>query len=296
MKKSLCAVALCLVVSFGMALALTGCASQNEPQEQIKLENDTLTVDGIYIDESYQGSEAQDGMRRVYVFATVHPKSETLSISSGTASLKATKGEASDTYDSIDVIQYDTDAGSEAARWASSYYCSNVIEDVQPEKTFKIILPFNIADIYLEEGAKFELAEFNSKSEYAEGIEFPFSTINSSADLQAMAEQADPDGYKKALEARQDASSEVAQDVMNRLNGFKFYASTGTMIQTCSFAGDTFTHEAVGSEVSGTYTVKNGYLACVQSTTGWVNWIPWQYDETNQSGIDVDLNGTFTEK
>lgn len=295
-----------MVFALAVAVCLVGCGSSGDssngstPEASAEaekassdvLKNDSMTIEGVYIDESYAGSDADKDIKRLYVFADVTATSGTLSISSASFELTASYDDATDELDSIDVIQYDTDSGSDLANLATSYTCTNVISEVLPGSSQKIIIPFNVPTFYLKDGATFELSNSDG---LADGLKFGYGTIQDKENLEAIAQSADSAGYEAALKAREDASPEVAQDVMNKLDGYEYYQSFGGLTQTYKFDGNRFTVRASGMENSGTYTVKNGYLACLQDSTGWVTWIPWEASDS-QNGIDLEIDESFVEK
>ncbi len=304
MKRRILALvtALCSLV---FALCLSGCSSSNgasdnssqeAPEENVSadvLENDNMTVEGAYIDESYAGSDADEDVKRLYIFTEITASSGTLEISSASFNLSVSRDGATDSLSSMDVIQYDTDGGSTLTTLASSYTCTNVITKIHPGSSAKLIIPFNVPSYYLQEGATFNLGGPNG---VADNITFGFGFIQNAENPESIAQLADSEGYTTAMTAREDASPEVAQDVMNRLNGYEYYQSKGSLMQKYSFEGNRFVASAAGLENPGTYTVKNGYLACTQDSTGWVTWIPWEASDTSENGINLDIGESFTEK
>lgn len=288
-----------------LALCLVGCGSagssnssgnsntSDSSKPSNTLENDEMKVAGVYIDESYVGSKASDDIKRLYVFATVTASSGTQKISSAGFKLNATREKVTDALDSTDVIQNDTDSGSELARLASSYTCTNIIKEITPGSSAKLIIPFNVPAYYLQDGASFSLSDSKKLSE---GIKFGFDAIQDIDNKTTIAQSIDSEGYAAAMTAREDASPETAQDVMNRLNGYEYFESIGGVSQRYHFDGDRFTAKAIGQETSGQYVVKNGYLACTQDSTGWVNWIPWEYSDKYENGISIDIGALHVEK
>ncbi len=268
-------------------------SSSSDSKPSNTLENDEMKVEGVYIDESYAGSKAGDEIKRLYVFTTVTPSSGTQKVSSASFTLSAAREKATDELDSMDVIQNDTESGSELARLASSYTCTNVITEVTPGSSAKLIIPFNVPAYYLQDGASFSLSDSNKVSD---GIKFGFDAIKDADSKNTIAQSIDSEGYAAAMKAREDASPETAQDVRDKLNGYEYFESKGGVTQRYSFEGDRFTAKAMGQEVSGQYAVKNGYLACTQDSTGWVNWIPWEYSEKNENGISIDIGALYVEK
>ena len=287
------------------ACCLVGCnSSNNAPQEATEdigeenassdvLKNGNVTVESAYIDESYAGSNADEDIKRLYIFTEITASSGTLEISSASFNLKVSRDEATDYLASLDVIQYDTDGGSALANLTTSYTCTNTITKILPGSSEKLAIPFNVPSFYLQEGATFDLSDSKNVSN---GITFGFGFIQDAENLESIAQSADSEGYAAAIEAREDASPEVAQDVMNRIDGYEYYQSTGGLMQKYYFEGNRFLVTAAGLENSGTYTVKNGYLACTQDSTGWVTWIPWEYSDTSQNGIDLEISELFVEK
>lgn len=285
------AIALCGLV---FACCLVGCnSSNNAPQEVDVLENGNMTVEGTYIDESYAGSDADEDIKRLYLFTEITATNGTLEISSASFSLNASRDDATDSLTSIDVIQYDTDGGSALAKLATSYSCTNTITKILPGSSEKLVIPFNVPSFYLQEGTIFSLSDSKSVSD---DITFGFGFIQDAETLESIAQSADSEGYAAAMEAREDASPEVAQDVMNKLDGYEYYQSVGGLMQKYYFEGNRVIASISGRENPGTYTVKNGYLACTQDSTGWVTWIPWEASDTSQNGIDLEIGELFVEK
>lgn len=279
-----------VVCTAALALCLAGCGSK-APSNTLK--NDTMAIEGIYVDESYDGSNADKDVKRLYIFAEITAAKGTISVSSASFKLEASREKASDTLSSMDVVQKDTDGGSGLANLATSYSCTNVISEITPGSSKKIIIPFNVPTYYLEDGSTFTL---DDSSNISDGIKFNFTDIIDSENLETIAQSVDSDGYAAAMEAREDASPEVAQDVMNRLNNYEYYVSVGGLTRKYTFEGNRFVASASGIKNPGTYTVKKGYLACLQDSTGWITWIPWEYSDKYDNGIDVNINDSFTEK
>lgn len=298
---------LILATLFGLMLAccLIGCSASNEstqegssqevaePEPTEVLENEDMAIEGIYVDGSYAGSFADEDINRLYIFSEITASSGTLEVSSASFKLNVSRDGATDALDSYDVIQNDTDGGSSLAKLATSYTCTNVITKILPGSSAKLAIPFNVPSYYLQEGATFDLSD--SKG-IADGITFGFDAIVEEGSLEAIAQSVDSDGYAAAVTAREDAPPEVAQDVMNKLDGYEYYESVGGAMQKYSFNGNRFVASMLGVENPGTYTVKNGYLACTQDSTGWVTWIPWEASDKNQNGISLEIGELFVEK
>lgn len=271
-----------------LVFCFAGCGSSNTDI----LENDDMVVQGVYVDESYAGSNADKDVKRLYIFSEITASSGTLKVSSAGFTLDVSRDDATDSLNSSDVIQSDTDGGSALANIASSYTCSNIITEVLPGSSAKLVIPFNVPSFYLQEGSTFELSDSHGISD---GIKFGFDIVQDAESLESIAQSADSEGYAAAMTAREDASPEVAQDVMNRLNGYEYYSSVGGLTQKYKFAGNRFVASSLGRENPGTYVVKNGYLACTQDATGWVTWIPWEAD-SSENGIKLDIGNLFVEK
>lgn len=297
MKKKRFAALLAALSCFALALGLVGCGTgggePSEPEPTDVLENEDMTVTSAFIDESYAGSSADEDIKRLYIFSDITASSGTLEVSSASFDLEAALDDATDELDSMDVIQYDTDGGSALANLATSYTCTNTITKILPGSSAKLAIPFNVPSYYLQEGAVFSLSDSKGISD---GIMFDYSFIQNAETLEALAQAADNEGYTAAMEARQDASPEVAQDVMDRLNGYEYYQSVGGLTQRYLFEGDRFTASTMGVQNPGTYSVKNGYLACTQDSTGWVTWIPWEFSDKSENGISIDIGELFVEK
>ena len=281
-----------------LVVCLVGCGAPGNsapegPKSSNNLESDQMKVEGVYVDKSYTGSKASEDIKRVYVFATITAKSGTLEVSSAGFDLKAERESASDSIDSMDVIQYDSDGGSDMARLASSYTCTNVITKITPGSSSKLAIPFNVPSFYLQDGATFSLSDSKGISG---NIKFGYDAIKEADTKDAIAQSVDNEGYAAEMKAREDASPETAQDVSGRLDGYDYFLSVGGVSQTYHFSGDTFTVRAAGRTVSGTYVVKNGYLACTQDDTGWVTWIPWENSDKRENGIDIKIEDLHVEK
>lgn len=286
-----------IIMGFAAAVAmlcLVGCGSSGAKDT---LENQNMALQGAYIDESYAGSEDDSDKKRLYIFAEVTASTGTLKVRAASFELTITREDATDTLNSTDVIMKDSDGGSAVTNLASSYTCSKTYEEVSPGSSAKIAIPFNVPDYYLQEGATFSLSYTSSGSDdIAEGITFGFDYIQDSDNLETIAQSVDEEGYSAAMTAREDASPEVAQQVMNALNHYEYFLSVGGLTTTYSFEGDRFTAKVAGKENPGTYVVKNGYLACRQDSTGWITWIPWEFSDKSQNGISIDIEKSFTEK
>lgn len=289
MKKAYLVLAV-LLCGLTAVFCFAGCGSS---QVKNVLENDNMTVEGVYVDESYDGSNADEDIKRLYIFSKITATSGTLDVNSASFDLTASRNDATDELESSKVVLSDTDSGSALARLASSYTCSNINTKIAPGSSAMLLIPFNAPSYYLQEGGSFSLSD---SKKISDGIKFGFDVVQTGENLESIAQSIDSEGYAAEMEAREDASPEVAQDVMNRLNGFEFFETSGGLTQKYKFNGNRFTASTLGKENSGAYTVKNGYLACTQDSTGWVTWIPWEVSEKNQTGISISIGDLFVEK
>ena len=252
------------------------------------LEGENVTVNAVVIDDSYVDPD-HDSLKRVFIFATLHPASDNYETSSYGAQLTISdeSGDTSNEYKTT-LGENKTDAGTKALSWSSSYYFDNVVKDVYAGEQFKIAYAFDVPESQLTDTATLSLNDSGSFGDA--GVSILAKDIQHAASPEAMAQIADPEGYQAEQEARSEASGDVAAQVKPLLEGYEYWGYYGGVKNGFQFGfnGD-FTNTASG--LGGTYRILNGYIELTYSHNGSVILLPYKVENGK---LDVDIFGSIT--
>ena len=116
-----------------------------------------------------------------------------------------------------------------------------------------------------------------------EDLKVTTSKIKHADSQDALAKEADPDGYAAEETARLDADAETVERVSSAIRNH-YWLATGIEVDFDS--GNGYTLTLAGRSVTGTWTVKNGYLY-LQSSVGTPLCLPWSWED--DGSIDLDL-------
>jgi hypothetical protein len=254
MKKKLLLLLLLLLVPF----VLTACGDKEESSEKeeekpkAKLEADHITIDGVYVDESYD----DENLAMVYIFYTAKSGDSNLSLSSVGMHMKVN-----------DKNDYGSDVYHDAIPKYTNYYYSSIIKKLYVGQDYKMCSTIKVAKGDLEDSKSIKLT--NTSIPGIEKIKFTTDDIKKMDSYEKIAEDLDKDVYSAKYGEEQDKLQAVDADtekkVKNDINGYYFegYVNIGQTISKCKvefFAPNKF--EVTNGPLSndGTYQVKKGYI------------------------------------
>lgn len=282
-------IAMLLVLVFALSLCACGAKEGNkdgdknnaETAESAVMSNENVTVEGIYVDSSYDDGD-DSSIKMVYAFLTVKATDENLVISSNCTYLTVNE---SNTYDSA-FHKY-------ACDFAPSYYYSSFNEDVYVGNEAKLALTFEIPEGDLT-GSKTITLENSSFP--LEGIEFTTDEIVFCDSPENVGEQADPAGYAEAMDKYLPVDAETEAMVKEQINGYywEFYVSVGTMVQTHEiefYDPNEFEVRSSFGANGGTYEITKGYIRVTYSTNNETYNIPYEFADGE---ILLDCNAAFS--
>ena len=259
-----------LCAALAAALLLGGCSGEPEPVTS----TDVVTIDGMYLDESFVDEEDED-LRRVYLLYTLHPEEENL--------------EADSVYTELtinDTNTYESEHYPGACDWMGSYYYSSYIEDVTLGDELRVATVFEIPAADLEEGRTITLSDYQTPT--IGEIELFTDDIVSCENPEAVAQEADPEGYEREQGLRAPVDAATADRVRNAINGWEWYAYVGSFSYRTQFsAGDRFVSIINGAQVEGSYQVMNGYILLTNDSNGYQIWVPYSWDEEGKINVDI---------
>lgn len=257
-------------------LCLAGCGGgQSAPSKEptSTLGNDNITIESIYVDDSYKNEE-HPSLKRVWVFSEIHPEDNTIEASSYSG--KMIIGET--TYDAV--FQSEKDG-----MWFSSYHYSNTIKEVFKSETLKIAFMFEVSESDLTNEAKLTFQDLGRAN--CDGIEVLGKDVQHAENDEAIAKAVDPDGYQKAISAREPADADTASSVIAALDGYEYFASYGSLSWRCAFSGSSYSLRSMGLATTGTFEVLNGYLLFTNDDNGAQSWIPWSWKDDGTISLDL---------
>ena len=276
-----------MAVTATSAITLVGCGSSNEPV----LSNDDITIDGIFVDDSWRDKDSESSRLVVAVY-TLTPSSENLKTTADDLNLIV----GDNRYDGYE--HHNDDDLMLPNYWKKhlvNCYSSNIIQDLYAGDTHKFFTFYRIPQVNLEETE----IEFDHDEVDASKLHMTSDQIIICEDTEALVKQADPEGYEKTQDALTPVSDSEAAAVRNALNGW-MYTSYSKISTELAFTGvNTFELSITvgGSTVSreGTYEVTKGYLLGtypgVDNPTIMVPY--WEADTEN--GYDANLTDINTD-
>lgn len=265
-------------LGFAAALGLTACGGtptdgQDASEEPSTVtETDTVTIDGLYVDDSYVNEE-NDQLTLLYLLYTLHPEEENLEISSSGTTL---------------TINYKNEYQSErrigACTYLASYYYSDFIEDVYMGSELKVVETFEVPSADLEAGRSITIE--NHHVEDFDEILLSTDDIAHCESAEQLAQTADPEGFAEAQRLREPADEATATTVRNAINGYYWsFFTNNTSYRIEFFAPNNYTLSTMGLNTTGTYQVTNGFVVCTNDATGAVNELPYTLSD---SGVELD--------
>lgn len=246
---------------------------QEEPEEPSTItETDVVTVDGLYVDDSYTSDE-NDKLKLLYLLYTLHPEDDNVEISSVGTKLTIN-----------DKNEYDSERRIGSCTYMASYYYSDFIEDVYMGDELKVVETFEVPAPDLEAGRSITLENYNVSD--FEKLLLSTDAITHCESAEEVAKTADPDGYVEAQRLREPADEKTSTTVSNAINGYYWSFFTNNMSYRIEFfSPNSYTLSTMGVETTGTYQVTNGFVVCTNDKTGAVNELPYTLSE---AGVELD--------
>ena len=258
------------LLSFALVLALivSLCACGAGVSAGPKNANDNVTIEGIYVDDSYVKEEGSP-LKRVYMFLNVTATDENLKVDSGY--FKMTIGENS----------YDSAFSKGACDYAPSYYYSSYIEDLYVGNSQKLALTFEVPSGDLVAGK--EISFYDSDLP-VDDLKMTTDDIVTCANAEEVCKLADPDGYAVEADKHAPADEATVKQVSGDLNGYywEFQVAVGTMIQNHElefYAPNEFELRTTLGSNGGTYEVKKAFIYITYSTNNHTVKIPYEYKD-----------------
>lgn len=149
-----------------------------------------------------------------------------------------------------------------------------------------VIATFKIPEGDLEGGKTITFAD--SQIPGIEGLSMTTDEIMHFGAPEEIAAVMDPEGFERAMYAREDADSDTVRQVKNLINGYCWSFYVNNISYEIEFWADNnfVVRTSFGTESYGTYTVQNGYVFCTYPDTGYTVEIPYTLTD---SGIDLDV-------
>lgn len=253
-----------LAIALIMCIAFSACGGNSSSNE--KMSSKYVTIDSICIDDSYI-DEDDSNLKLVYLFYTVTTDDQNLEISSAATSLTIND---TNTYSSERVIG--------ACDYASSYYFSDYIKNVNVGESLKVVETFKIPAGDLESGKTITLS--NNIPEM-DKIKLTTDNIVTYENAEAIAQAIDPNGYAEEIAAREEADTETTEKAKSLLNGYYWsFFVNNTTYEIEFYAPNEFeVRTSLGVTNSGTYVVQNGYISCTYDSNNYTVNIPYEFTD-----------------
>lgn len=271
-------------------------SSESEPEPAAEPEPEPIaavtsskyfTLEGVYLDSSYEDPNGSNA-KMLYAFYTLTAPDSGLQTTSNSVSLRICDKDTVRRGNTItgDLVLADLSASGDLM---TSYYYDNVVETVKYGTEFKVVTTYLVTPAQLEAG-HFLLFEDNDVPGI-EAIVVPVEDVVACASPEEIAEKADPTGLEAARAAHEAADAETAQAVSAAIDGYEFFEHfQGLNLKFYFEAPNYFEEHTTGENNSGTYEVKNGYIACTYDNGKTVD-IPWEWND--EGSISLDISGAM---
>lgn len=235
-------------------------------------ETDYMTIDGVYVDNSYSTKD-NENMRFLYIFYTAHTKDQNLKIDSKSMNLKIND---SNTYKAV--------RSKRESRYLRNYYNGAYLKDVYVGEEVKFVETFEVPEGDLEAGRNISISK--SQIPDADKVRLTTDEIIFCDSPEEVAEKADPEGYEEEMWALEDADNEVVAAVKEEINGYQWDVNANNMKYQIEFwEPNEYELRTSFNTSGGTYEVKNGYIICTNDIDGKIE-IPFTY-ENGEVKVDV---------
>lgn len=185
------------------------------PEEVTAVDN--MEVTGLYVNDSYIDDES-DQLKLVYLFYTVKATDKNLKAFSKSTDMK------------IGENVYTSEHNPGARSYASSFYYSDFIEDVYVGSELKVLETFEVPVGDLEVGKEITLR--NDRTPGIDNLKLSTDSIVHLDSAEAIAQNADPEGYASEMQKHEPADAEATARVQSAINGYywKYAPALGTSI------------------------------------------------------------------
>lgn len=287
MKKGVLSILLMLLM---VGLCACGGAASDQggaaPADEKVMETDVVTVDGIAVNDGYveDGGEGSS-LKMVYLYLTLHPQDENLSLSSVGVNM---------TIDNNNSYMSGSYPDDEACKITKSYYYSAYIEDVYMGETKKLVAAFKVPEADLAEGRalSFDDASIPTLTD----LKLSTDDIQHFASAEELAAAMDPEGHAQEMDLRNDADPDTVSMVKSQLNGYYWTFYVNSVSYELEFWADNnfevraAINGAAATPNQGTYSVKKGYIYCTYPSNGYTVEIPYTI---NNGEVDLDVVAGF---
>lgn len=249
---------------------------KKEDENAIVTETDYMTVNGLYVDNSYSTSD-NENMRFLYIVYTAHTNAENLKIDCKSMTVTVN-----------DTNSYNAVRSKRQVRYMRNYYNAAYLKEVNMGDSVKFVETFEIPKAELEAGRSIRIAK--SQIPDSEKIRLSTDQIVFCDSPEEIAQKVDPEGYEKETWALQDADGEVVAAVKNEINGYQWEVSANSITYVIEFwEPDNYEVRTSFSTSGGTYVVKNGYIVCTNDIGGVIE-VPFTYENGT---VKVDTIAAF---
>ena len=250
----------------------------------VTLETDHMKINGICVDDSYRDKD-NSPLRLVYLFYSFTATDKNLEIDSVYTKLtiNGTNSYTSEHYANT----------ASAMGFMPDYLYTGYIQKVYLGSSVNIAATFMIPEGDLNSGRSITLSD--SQNPDAEKIFFYTDDLQHFSSGEEIAEAIDPEGYKKALMAYEEADSSKTAQVKELINGYYWWCYVNNTKYEIEFWADNNfeVRTSLGVTNSGTYSVRNGYLFCTYSSNNYTVRIPY---EIKDGDVNMDLIAAFDVK
>lgn len=251
-------------------------ASGDNKGGSVVKETDYMTIDGVYVDNSYSTKD-NENMRFLYIFYTAHTKDQNLKIDSKSMNVKIN-----------DANTYKAVRSKKESRYLRNYHNSAYLKEVYVGEEGRFVETFEIPKGDLEAGRTISISK--SQIPDADKIRLTTDEIIFCDSPEEVAEKADPEGYEEELWALEDADSEVVAAVKEEINGYQWDVNANNMKYQIEFwEPNEYELRTSFNTSGGTYEVKNGYIICTNDIDGKIE-IPFTYEDGE---VKVDVISAF---
>ena len=261
---------------FDAAVAAAG-LEFTEPEETEITQTTHCTLDGVYIDNSYENKD-NSSLKLVYVCYTAHTDDQNLKLSSKLSNLTFDSG---NTYSSSHYPKSCTD-------YMPNYHSSDYIEDVYIGQSLKVVSVFEVPVGEFNTGDFFTVAPYGLPD--GEVLKIRPETVQYFDTSKELAETADPTGYEETLQNHEAADQQTTAKVKAAINGYKWSFYVNSISYEIEFFSPNrfeLRVRALNVKNGGTYTVQKGYVVCTYDSNGAVVEIPYSFGPD-----DIDLRVT----
>lgn len=265
-----------IITLFAFLFTITGCTEktvfgENTQNENLVLESNYITIDGIYVDESYEDED----MGLVYLFYTINANDSNIELSSTSMSMRIN-----------DKNDYTSNTNYDLIPKYTNYYYSSFIKDIYVDQTYKVCSTIEVAKGDLEGSKTITLS--NSNISDIDKIKFTTDNIKHMDNIADISKDLDSEVFEVKYTKEQNALADVDEDrekyIHNNINGYYYTINVniGTQISQIELEfsePNNFTLTSnFGLSNYGTYEVKNSIII-LNYHTGLSKNVSYELDE-----------------